>query len=330
MTSISSPSTIVLAGGTGFLGEALAEHLYHQGYEIVVLTRRVPVSTPPIPIRYVHWDGVEGGPWEESLEGAYALINLAGVSVDCRYTASNRERILNSRLRSTRALGLAIQGLTEPPQVWLNSSSATIYADTRGDALANGESSKAIGHDFSMHVCQSWEECFRSFYTPHTRKASLRTAITLGEGSAMKPLMGLVKLGLGGSQGPGSQWMSWIHVHDFVRAVQFLLEKDVAIGAFNLAAPNPLPNQAFMAILRETMGINWGLPLPTPLLKLGAWLIRTEAELLLKSRKVIPTRLLEAGFRFQYPTASEALGAIVAGQTENSQIPANHVLIPEL
>jgi hypothetical protein len=278
----------------------------------------------------VLWDGVEGGAWEESLEGAYALVNLAGVSVDCRYTAANRERILNSRLRSTRALGLAIQGLSQPPHVWLNSSSATIYTDTRGDAPANGEDSQAIGHDFSMHVCQSWEECFRSFYTPHTRKASLRTAITLGEGSAMKPLVGLVRAGLGGAHGSGRQWMSWIHVHDFVRAVQFLLEKDTAIGAFNLAAPNPLPNQAFMASLREVMGIRWGLPLPAPLLKLGAWLIRTEPELLLKSRKVVPNRLLEAGFRFQYPTAAEALAAIVAGQPENSPIPVNHVLTPEL
>lgn len=310
--------TIVLAGGTGFLGTALATHLHRSGYDLIILSRSKSQTPLPFPVTYLQWDGIHAGEWVQALEGCRALVNLAGRSVDCRYTAQNREAILLSRLQSTRALGRALQQLSSPPPVWLNSSSATIYEDCRGESPANDEYSSRIGHDFSMHVCQSWEECFHAHYLPKTRKVLLRTAITLGDGSALTPLKMLAKAGLGGPHGPGDQWVSWIHLTDFVRAVQLLIEQETAYGIFNLAAPHPVPNAEFMRVLRQSLGINWGLPLPLPLVKLGARLIGSEAELILKSRKVISKRLPAAGFDFQFPTILAALQDLLKSGQENS------------
>ncbi|MEM7654625.1 MAG: TIGR01777 family oxidoreductase [Bacteroidota bacterium] len=317
--------TVVLAGGTGFLGTALATHLHEAGYDIAILSRSKPRHPLPFPVRYLQWDGIHPGEWMEALEGSRALVNLAGRTVNCRYTAKNREAILRSRLQSTRALGLALQQLSAPPPVWLNSSSATVYADTRGEQLANDEYSPHIGHDFSMEVCQSWEECFQAHYLPKTRKVILRTAITLGEGSALKPLIGLAKAGLGGPQGPGNQWVSWIHITDFVRAIEFLIETEDAYGIFNLAAPQPVPNTEFMESLREQVGVNWGVPLSRSMLEIGARLIGTETELILKSRKVISERLPTAGFAFRFPTLAAALEDILGEQAQDSAAFSNQV-----
>lgn len=300
---------IIIAGGTGFLGEALSQHFIQQGHEVGILSRRANQTKNGI--HYYQWDGKTLSDWAKALDGADVLINMAGRTVDCRYTEKNKAEILDSRLFSTKILGEAIAQAQQPPKVWLNSSSATIYKDTRGDVLANNEFSTNTGDDFSMNVCKSWEKAFENAATPQTRKLILRTTIVLGKGGgAMSPLANLTKLWLGGTQGDGNQFFSWLHLDDFVQIVDFLIQNTSLEGVFNLAAPNPLPNRDFMRALRKACSRSWGLPMPAFLLKFGAILIRTEAELILKSRKVVSQKLADAGYIFKYPTVETALAEI--------------------
>lgn len=300
---------IVIPGGTGFLGSVLTEHLAARGYEIVVLTRAPQPSS--LPIRQVVWDGASRGAWTQELEGAAAVINLAGRSVNCRYNESNRRAIYASRLHSTAIIGAAIAACRQPPLVWLNSSSATIYRDARDRTM--DEATGDIGTGFSVDVAQKWEKAFADAITPHTRKVALRTAIVFGhgQGGPFEAFHRLVRFGLGGQQGDGTQYVSWIHSGDFARAVVWLLEHEELSGAFNLAAPNPLPNHEFMRAFRQACHQSIGLPAPEWMLEMGAFFLRTETELLLKSRRVVPRRLLESGFRFNFSDWHSAVDDLV-------------------
>ena len=298
------------------MGRVLAKYFQERGHHVTVLTRLPYAET----WQTVRWDGETAGPWTEYLEGADVCINLAGRSVNCRYTPENRAAIYESRIRSTRLLGEVIGALADPPMVWLNASTATIYrhaldrdmdeasGELGGDEMLTPRRRVPKSWDFSIRVATDWEAAFFTAPTPRTRKVALRSAITFSpvSGNAFAVLLSLVRFGLGGAQGNGRQFVSWIHELDFARAVEFLVTRDDIEGPVNVAAPHPLPNRDFMATLRETLSIPNGLPAPAPLLELAAVFLRTESELVLKSRRVVPGRLLDAGFQFQFPTWPEA------------------------
>ena len=294
---------MIIAGGNGFLGQHLQRHFERLGYNVVLLSR----SETPRP-GFVRWDAQTLGPWAAELEGADVLVNMAGRSVDCRYTPANRRQILASRVDSTRVLGEAVAACRHPPRVWLNSSTATIYADTPGEQPANTEAAGVIGEGFSVGVAQAWEAAFAAADPPHTRRVALRTSIVLGaDGGAFPVLARLARFGLCSPQGNGQQWISWLHVADFCRAVQFLIDHEAASGAFNVCAPNPLPNWQFNQLLRQRLKPLLVLPQPKWLLEIGAFVLRTETELIFKSRKVYPRRLLDMQFEFQFSHCEDAL-----------------------
>jgi len=312
---------IVIPGGSGQLGQVLARHFQERGHHVTVLTRG-PYTAP---WQTVHWDGEEPGPWTEYLEGADVCINLAGRSVNCRYDAANRQSIYRSRMHTTRLLNQVITNLASPPRVWLNASSATIYRHSLDRAM-NEATGELGGYErisrwrhapetwnFSVGVAKDWEAAFFEAETPQTRKVALRSAIVFSPtpGSAFGILSNLVRLSLGGKQGSGRQYVSWIHEVDFARAVEFLIAREDLAGPINLASPNPVPNREFMAALRYAWDMPNGFPIPRPALELGAFLLRTESELVLKSRRVVPGRLLGAGFQFEFPEWPEAAEDLV-------------------
>jgi hypothetical protein len=289
---------IVLAGGTGFLGKYLAYQFKARGNEVIVISRSEGD---------ILWK--DRGRLVNALEGAGVVINLAGKSVDCRYNESNKKAILQSRVETTRLIGESILACKHPPQLWINSSTATIYrhAEDRPMTEDGGE----IGKGFSVDVAKAWEKAFFDFRLPATRQVALRMAIVLGkDGGVMKPLKRLAKLGLGGKQGNGNQMFSWIHIEDVFRIISFAMEHNELQGVLNCSSPNPVTNKVLMFNLRKALGVPIGLPSPEWLLKIGAVLIRTETELILKSRWVLPQRLLKSGFTFSYPTLTSALEEI--------------------
>jgi len=310
------PLRIVMPGGSGQVGQMLARYFQERGHYVTVLTRGPYAAA----WQTVHWDGEHTGPWTEHLEGADICINLAGRSVNCRYHAENRRAIYDSRIGSTRILNQVIAGLAEPPWLWLNASTATIYRhaldrdmdEARGELGGNefifARTRAPETWNFSIRVAKDWEAEFFSTPTPRTRKVAMRSAITLSPnpGNAFAIFSNLVRLGLGGTQGNGRQFVSWIHELDFARALEFLIDHDELQGPVNIATPNPLPNCAFMQELRDAWGVPNGLPAPAPLIEIGSFLLRTESELVLKSRRVIPGRLLDAGFQFEFPDWARA------------------------
>jgi uncharacterized protein len=302
----------VLAGGSGFLGQALARSLLADGYEAVVLSRSVSPSGASG--RFVPWDGQSLGEWKKELEGAEAVFNLTGRSVDCRYTEANRELILNSRVDSTKVLGQAIRECVEIPKVWLNSSTATIYEDRRGNLKPHDEGSDDLGSGFSVSVAQAWEKAFRESSNEGVRKVALRVSIVLGkDGGAFPVMKRFAKLGLGGGQGPGSQWMSWLHVDDWVGAARFLMEHSSIDGPVNLASPNPVTNAFFMREMRKEFApLGVGFPAPSLFVRIGAFFMRTAPELVLKSRKVVSATLPEAGYSFKYSDLAQAIRDLAA------------------
>lgn len=296
---------IVIPGGTGHVGGVLVRGFRKRGHDVVILSRNGG-NHPQI----VKWDGHNLEDWTNEIEGADAVINLAGRSVNCRYTKGNLQEMLGSRVDSTRVVGTAIERAKHPPRVWLQMSTATIYAH-RFDA-PNDEKTGLIGGDepdapgywrFSIEIAKAWERAQSDANTPHTRKVVLRSAMVMGPdpGGVFDELLGFTRWGLGGSLGGGRQFMSWIHDQDFFRAVEFLLERNDLDGPINLAAPCPLPQREFMAALRAAWGTRVGLPATKWMLEIGAFFLRTDSELILKSRRVVPTRLLEAGFSFDFP-----------------------------
>jgi len=294
---------IIIAGGSGFLGKSLENHF--KNHEIWILTRNPKRSNE------ILWDAKTIGNWTDKLEGADVLINMTGKSVDCRYNDKNRSEILRSRIDSTNILQTAVDNCKNPPKIWLNSSSATIYVHAETQLMT--ESNGIIGDDFSMNICKAWEKTFFEKQNRNTRKVSLRTAIVLGkEGEALKKLKTITRLGLGGKQGSGRQKMSWIHIEDFCRAVEFIIQNESINGVVNISAPNPIDNQDFMTILRKNLNIPFGIPSPVFILEIGTLLLQTETELLLKSRNVYPERLLNYGFQFRFETVENALGELVS------------------
>jgi hypothetical protein len=303
---------IVIPGGSGQVGTLLARAFHKDGHEVTVLSRDLHPGTP---WRVVAWDGRTEGDWCGELEGADVVINLAGRSVNCRYNARNRREIVDSRIDSTRAVGRAIARASNPPRLWLQASTATIYAH-RYDA-ANDEVTGIVGGSekdapdtwrFSIDVATAWECAVEEAGPlPHTRKVLMRSAVTLSPdtGGIFDVLLGLVRRGLGGRCGDGRQYVSWIHEVDFIRAVYWLIEHESLAGPVNLAAPNPVPNAEFMRALRAAWGIRIGLPAAEWMLGIGAVFLRTETELILKSRRVVPGLLTNAGFEFQFPAWPE-------------------------
>ena len=300
---------IVIAGGSGFLGQALASHFLKTKWEVVILTRSPGQSD--LVGRQVGWNGCTLGDWAKEVEGSAAVINLTGKSVNCRYNAQNRIQILDSRVNSTRVFGEAIGRCHQPPQVWLNASTATVYRHTFGepwDETGQTEASEEAKDRFSVEVAWAWERALNESSTPRTRKVALRLAMVLGLGknSVFPVLSRLTKLGLGGRMGSGRQFVSWIHESDYCRAVEWLISRRDFEGPVNLVSPNPIPNAEMMRTLRQVCSVPFGLPASNWMLEIGAFVLRTETELLIKSRRVIPGRLLKSGFEFQVSTIREA------------------------
>lgn len=295
--------TIIIAGGTGFLGQILENYFEAKGYKIKILTRK------PTKENHIYWNAKEMDSWTKSLENAEALINLTGKSVDCRYTKTNKKLILDSRIDSTNVLGLAINLCENPPKYWFNSSTATIYKDsyTKEMTETNGD----IGNDFSMNIAKSWEHAYNSITNPKTKKVILRTAIVLGKnGGALVPLKRLTQFGLGGKQWHGKQKVSFIHELDFARAIDFILTKELE-GTFNIVAPSPTDNKTLMKTLRKVLKVPFGVSHPKWLLKFGAKLIGTETELVLKSRNVIPYRLKSEGFTYKFVKIEDTIHSLL-------------------
>ena len=302
---------IVIPGGSGQVGTILARAFQNDGHEVVVLSRSARQALWGV----VPWDAVTLGPWVRDIDGADVVINLAGRSVNCRYTPRNREAIKQSRLLSTRVVGKAIAAATRPPRLWLQASTATIYAhrfdapnDETTGILGGGERDAPETWRFSIDVASSWERELDAAEVPGTRKVKLRSAVTMSpdRGGIFDTLLTLVRRRLGGRAGDGRQYVSWVHEVDFVRALYWLIDHHEVEGAVNIAAPEPLPNAVFMSELRNAYGISVGLPASKWMLEIGAVFMRTETELILKSRRVVPGLLIERGFTFQFPRWPEA------------------------
>lgn len=300
---------IVLAGGNGYLGGVLSEHFSSIADEVVILSRKAKATEGNI--KTIVWDGENEGDWVDSLNGANLLINLCGKNVNCRYTTKNCQEIINSRVLPTSLLNRVVENLEHPPLLWINITSATIYrhAEDRPQDELTGE----IGYGFSIDVCKTWEETFFKTLSTKTRKIALRLGIVMGRKDGAFPrLLNLVKLGMGGKQGDGEQYVSWIHEQDVALSIEWLFQHEELKGIVNCTAPNPIKNRELMKSLRKAYGIPFGLPAPAWLLEIGAKIIGTETELILKSRWVKSSVLLNSGFKFQYGQIDEAVHDILS------------------
>jgi uncharacterized protein (TIGR01777 family) len=298
---------VVIPGGTGQVGQILARHFHQQGHCVTVLARH----PKPAEWKTVLWNACDLGSWALTLDGADVVINLAGRSVNCRYNAANRREIKNSRTITTGLIGQAIARAAHPPPLWLNASTATIYPhaldqpmDETTGVLGGDEPNVPSKWNFSVDVATSWERAFFAADTPRTRKVALRSAMIMSPdpGGVFDALLRLVRFGLGGAAASGQQFVSWIHDVDFLRAVDFLISHEELSGPVNVASPSPVPNRHFMRCLRQAWCTQYvGIPASEWMLEIGAMVVRTETELILKSRRVLPRRLLNAGFEFHFP-----------------------------
>ncbi len=304
------PLKIVIPGGTGQVGAVLARAFRADGHDVVVISRN-----PRAPGLAVPWDGKTLGAWADEIDGADVVINLAGHTVNCRYGTRNRRRILNSRLDSTHVVGEAIRVAKRPPRVWLQASTATIYAhrydrpnDETSGVIGGTEPTAPAAWRFSIEVATAWERALDAADVPHTRKLKLRSAMTMSpdRGGIFDVLLGLVRRSLGGRCGDGRQYVSWVHYEDFIRALCWIIDHDELEGVVNIASPNPLPNAEFMRAIRDAWGIRTGLPATAWMLEVGAMFLRTETELILKSRRVVPGLLVQSGFAFRHPVWANA------------------------
>jgi uncharacterized protein (TIGR01777 family) len=307
---------VVITGGSGQIGRILARHFHARGDAVAVVARH----NQPAPWSTFEWDGLHPGGWAAALDGADVVINLAGRSVNCRYNAANRREIKESRVVTTRLVGDVIARSSQPPKVWMNASTATIYThltdrpmDDVDGVIGGNEPGLPSSWRFSSDVATSWEEAFFEAGTPRTRKVALRSAIVMSpdRGGAFETLLNLVRVGLGGTSGSGRQFVSWVHDADFTRAIDLLIARTELDGCIKIASPNPLQNRDFMAGLRRAYGARIGVPATSWMLEIGAVFLRSETELVLKSRRVVPRRLLEAGFEFQLPDWNDAADDLV-------------------
>lgn len=300
---------IIIAGGSGFLGTALARAFIARGDEVFVLTRSPQNRTDGA--KDIAWDAKTLGDWASLIDGADVVLNLNGKSVDCRYTEKNKRAIIASRVESTRVVGEAIARCKNPPRAWLNASSATLYkhdpaqpADETGPTGATA----AAKDEFSIEVIRQWERALDDARTPHTRKVALRTTMVFGRASGVYPVLcRLARFGLGGKMGSGKQFVSWIHEEDFCRAIEWIIQHENLSGPINLAAPHPLTNAQMMRLVRKQCGAPFGLPATEWMLEIGAFFLRTETELIIKSRRVVPGKLSASGFQFHFPQLEDAL-----------------------
>ncbi|WP_127572040.1 epimerase [Georgenia faecalis] len=313
---------IIIPGGTGQVGGILRRSLAARGDDVVVLSRRPEQLEPGV--RHVVWDGRTLGPWAAELDGADAVVNLAGRTVSCRYTDANLRQMMSSRVDSTRVVGEAIARAERPPATWLQMSTATIYADAgaRPDDRPHDEAGGIIGGEepdvplyweYSVRIARRWEETQAMAHTPATRKVSLRTAMVMtpDRGGVFDYLSWMARLGLGGAVAGGRQYVSWVHGDDFVRAAEFLLARADLDGPVIVAAPDPVEQRDLMRSLRTAWGRPFALPATRLMAEVGAFALRTDTELLLKSRRVVPGRLLDAGFTFAHPTWHDAARDLV-------------------
>lgn len=311
---------IILAGGTGFIGQEMIKYFGNEN-QIIILSRQLQnvhnnrnhynsLSQEDLQnVRFIKWDGKTTGEWIKELDGADLIINLAGKTVNCRYTEKNRKEIFDSRTDAVKAIGAAINQCTTAPKLWINASSATIYrhAEDRPQDEYGGE----LGDGFSVEVCKLWEKTFYEQSTLSTRKVALRMAITLGPGGVLIPYFNLLKFGLGGKQGSGKQMYSWVHIEDTCRMIEWINAHSNIEGTYNCCSPNPVTNKVFMKTLRDATGQIFNLPAYEWMLQIGATLIGTDTELVLKSRWVIPTKILESGFSFKYSLLPNAFDDII-------------------
>lgn len=311
---------IVIAGGTGFIGQELTKYFGKEN-QIIILTRQSRneknnrnyynslKNEDLLNVKFVNWDGEKISAWIKELDGSDLIVNLSGRSVNCRYNEKNKKEIFGSRIDATKIIGEAIRKCIAPPSLWINASSATIYR--YAEDYPQDEYSKEFQNDFSVQVCKLWEKSFFEQQTPGTRKVALRMAITLGPGGILIPYFNLLKFGLGGKQGSGRQMYSWVHVEDTCRIIEWIFEHVDMNGIYNCSSPNPVTNKEFMKTLRKVTGYFFGLPAFTWMLKIGALFIGTEPELILKSRWLIPTKILECGFQFKFPDLKYAFTDII-------------------
>ena len=312
---------IIIAGGTGFMGQEMIKYFGKEN-RIIILTRKIEntsnnrnrynslANDDLQNVQFIKWDGKTTGEWVKELENADLIINLAGRTVNCRYNEKNKKEIFDSRTNSVKAIGEAIRQCSSPPKLWINASSATIYrhaADKPQD-----EYSKEFHDGFSVQVCKLWEKTFFEQITLQTRKVALRMAITLGPGGVLIPYFNLLKFGLGGKQGSGKQMYSWVHIEDTCRMIEWITDNNTIEGVYNCSSPTPVTNKGFMQTLRKVTGVKFGLPAFDWMLRIGAMIIGTSTELILKSRWVLPTKILETGFRFKYPLLKDALTDIIS------------------
>jgi len=300
---------VVIAGGTGFLGQSLSRHLTHQGVQVTVVSRRQPANN--IAGRWIQWDGRSSGTWEASLDGADAVVNLAGRTVDCRKTPDRCDEILRSRVESVLTLGEAIRQCDNPPSVWVQGATAHIYGDPPNRIC---DESTPSGYGLAPYVGRRWEEAFAQACPPGIRSVVLRTSFVLGAtGGALPILARLARLGLGGSIGSGRQWISWLHAHDMNRIIERAIDEPSMQGVYNATAPSAATNQQFMRALRQVARRPIGLPTPGWLVRLGAkTLIDTDPEIVLYGRNCVPKRLLDEGYRFAFPSLSKALADLLS------------------
>ncbi|MGQ0740341.1 MAG: TIGR01777 family oxidoreductase [Bacteroidota bacterium] len=311
---------IIVAGGTGFIGQEMIKYWGREN-QLIILTRQLPDARnnrnrydtlSPEDLQnaeFKKWDGKTTGEWVKEIEGADIIINLAGKTVNCRYNPKNKKEIFDSRTNAVKTIGSALRQCQKPPALWINASSATIYRNATD--RPQDEYSSEFHNDFSVQVCQLWEKTFYEQSISGTRKVALRMAITFGPGGVLIPYFNLLKFGLGGKQGSGKQMYSWVHIEDTCRMIEWIAEHENTQGTYNCCSPNPVSNKEFMTALRKATGHKFGVPAFEWMLKMGAPLIGTETELVLKSRWVIPTKILETGFQFRYPLLKDAFAEII-------------------
>ena len=313
-----SSKKIVIPGGGGFIGRHLTRYFADKGWEVVVLSRRRNERQEGA--RFVWWDGANLDAWVDELDGSDAVINLAGRTVNCRYNKKNRRQIYESRQSSTEVIGEAIADCAAPPSVWFNASSATVYRHSLDRAMdeATGDidlvepGKPRDKWEFSVDVVNRWEAALFDAPTPDTRRIAMRLSMVFGsgKGGVYEAFRNIARFGLAGTQGPGNQYVSWLHVVDFLRMIDWCIENENLEGTINMCSPKPIPNREFLKALREASGARFGLPATWWMLEVGAFFMRTETELLLKSRRVMPGRLIESGFTFDHPNWSDAAKAI--------------------
>jgi uncharacterized protein len=303
---------LILAGGSGYLGTILAEYFKNEYREILVLSRGQERTNKNI--RYANWDAEHSGAWQNELENSSVVINLTGKNVNCRYTEKNKKEILLSRVNATKLIGETIQKLKSPPHLWINLTSSTIFRHSE-DKQMTEEDVNEYGNDFSVGVCKAWEESFYSFSFAKTRQVALRVGMALGNTGGVFPVLKrLVKFGLGGKMGKGNQFVSWIDDVDFLRMVRWAIENENVSGTYNCTSPIPATNKELMKTLRDKMHIPIGIPAPEFLLEIGSFIIRTETELVSKSRNVIPAKAMKEGFTFHYPNIKDSIEHILSNK----------------